>query len=498
MAFVQNFPFFTIIMTLSSGVFCSVFKGKKSRYFTITILSLVFIMSLMVLAFAVTSKDSYNYMMGHFPAPWGNEIRIGVLEGLFASAFSGIMLFSILGGLKEIKEDVEPTKVNLFYILTLLLMSSLLAIVYTNDLFNAYVFVEINTIAACALVLIRYRSGKALVATIRYLFMSLLGSGLFLLGISTLYDLTGHLLMQNIAESVALVYETGSYTFPLGVTIALFSMGLAIKSACFPFHSWLPPVYEHSTIAATTILSSIVSKSYIFLLIKIFYRVIGIDIIFESGASDILFIFGSIGIIFGSVKALKTKDLKEMLAYSSVGQIGYIFLGIGFGTELGLVAACIYILAHAITKPLLFVATGGLMKVSNNSRHFHALQGAGLRDKWAGFAFLIGALSMIGIPFFAGFNAKILLTMSAIEFTSLKMIVALAALAISTVLNALYFIPLLFVLFRRPKDDTYVTKYDKGVAYKVSLIGFILCNFVVGVFGAPLFKMLQDGFAMFK
>ncbi len=497
MEFVQNFPFFTIIMTLSSGVICSLLKGKKAKYFGLSVLVVVFILSLMTLLFVVSTNEAYNYMMGHFPAPWGNEIRVGVLEGIFATAFSGIMILSLLGGLKEVEDDVEHSKINLYYSLALLLMSSLLALVYTNDLFTSYVFVEINTIASCSLVMIRYKSGKALVATVRYLFMSLLGSGLFLIGTSIIYDLTGHLLMQNIQESVQVLFETGAYVFPLGVTMALFSMGLAIKSACFPFHSWLPDVYQHSTIASTTILSSIVSKGYIFLLIKIFYRMIGIENIFSSGATDILFIFGLIAMIFGSVKAMKKKDLKEMLAYSSVAQIGYIYLGIGLGTEIGLVAACLQILAHAITKPLLFVATGGIMRVSNGKKDFKSIQGAGFRDVWAGIAFVIGSLSMIGIPFFAGFSAKALLTVSAIEFESLKMFAALIVLAISTVLNAFYYIPVLFVLFTNKKNSE-STESRKTLSYKFSIIGFIVLNFMLGVFGGQFNEMLQNGISMFK
>ncbi len=498
MAFVQNFPFFTIVMTLSSGVICSVLKGKKARYFALTILFLTLLMSLCVLGYAVTSNEAYNYMMGHFPAPWGNEIRVGILEAVFACAFSVIMLFSLWGGLKEIEEDVEHSKVNLYFAVALMLMSSLLTLVYTNDIFTSYVFVEINTIAACALVMIRYRSGKALVATIRYLFMSLLGSGLFLIGISLIYDLTGHLLMQNIQASVALLAQSGSYAFPLAVTIALFSMGMAIKSACFPFHSWLPDVYDHSTIASSTILSSIVSKGYIFLLIKIFYRVIGIEYIFNSGATDILFLFGLCAMILGSLKALRIRDLKRMLAYSSIAQIGYIFLGIGLGTELGLIAACFHILAHAITKPLLFVATGGIMRVSGNQKNYNAIQGAGYRDKLAGLAFIVGALSMIGIPFFAGFNAKVLLSSAAIEFASYKMVASLLVIAISTVLNALYFIPVLYILYTHPKEELYEKKTKKPWLYKLSILGFIALNFIVGIFGSLFYSLLQNGFAMFK
>ena len=125
--------------------------------------------------------------MGHFPAPWGNEIRAGVLEGLTATVFGVVMLLSVAGGMDHTYEDVEGTKLNLFFIMIDMMLSSLLALIYTNDLFTAYVFVEINTIAGCGLIMIRQK-GRSLSAAIRYMIMSQLGSGLFLIGLSLLYE----------------------------------------------------------------------------------------------------------------------------------------------------------------------------------------------------------------------------------------------------------------------------------------------------------------------
>ena len=195
--------------------------------------------------------------IGHFPAPWGNEIRAGILEAGTALFFCVIMLLSMLGGRKKLQEEVVESKHNMYYILVNLLLSSLLALVYTNDLFTAYVFVEINTIAACGLIMIR-QNGRTIEAAVRYMIMSLLGSGLLLLGICMLYDLTGHLLMSNIKEAVQGILADGTYEVPLLVTITLMSVGLAIKSALFPFHAWLPDAYGYSTVSSAAILSSLV------------------------------------------------------------------------------------------------------------------------------------------------------------------------------------------------------------------------------------------------
>ncbi len=499
MALVQNFPFLSIILSLSGGVVCSVLKGKNARNYCLFVLGVILIFSLSTLGYVLRTGEAYNYMMGHFPAPWGNEIRVGVLECLMASVFSAVMMLSLLGGMHHIFEDCEKTKVNFYFTMVCLLTSSLLALVYTNDLFTGYVFVEINTIASCALVMVRYRSGKALVATTRYLIMSLLGSGLFLIGITILYDLTGHLLMQNIAQSVAMLFATGTYAFPLAVIICLFSMGLAIKSACFPFHTWLPDAHGNATVSSSAILSGLVLKGYIFLLIKIFYRVIGMEFIFQDKATNVLFVFGILAMILGSLKAMREQDLKRMLAYSSVAQIGYVYLGIGLGTTAGLTAACLQIIVHAITKPMLFITAGGFMDVSGGSKQFRDLQGAGYRDRLGGLAFVVGALSMIGIPFFAGFVSKVLLTTASIEYASLKTIIALATLAISTLLNACYYIPAMLTLFTHPKEDRFGSKPIKlHRSYIVALVVLIVFNFAVGIFSQPLTEAIQSGIAMFR
>ena len=189
MDFIRNFPFFSIILCMFSGIISSVLDGKKARNICFACVSVVMVLSAAVLFYTVKTGTAFTYMMGHFPAPWGNEIRAGILEGVLATTFSVILLLSLVSAYHRTAEDIEETKLNLFYLLIDLLLSSLLAIIYTNDLFTAYVFVEINTIAACGLIMIR-QIGRTFGAALRYMVMSLIGSGLFLIGLSLLYTLS--------------------------------------------------------------------------------------------------------------------------------------------------------------------------------------------------------------------------------------------------------------------------------------------------------------------
>ena len=496
MAFVQNFPFLSILLSLFAGPVSSVLNGKWAKRLNLFVITLIGGMSAAVLIFVLGTGQEYVYTMGHFPAPWGNEIRVGILEAAMALFFCIIMFLCVIGGALERELEIEETKQNLYYIMVNLLLCSLLALIYTNDLFTAYVFVEINTISACGLIMIR-QVGRTIEAAVRYMIMSLLGSGLLLFGLCIMYDLTGHLLMSNIKESVSLLIQNGKYQIPLIVSIALMSVGLAIKSALYPFHAWLPDAYGYSTVSSAAILSSLVSKGYIFLLIKIIYRVIGFDIFNSTRIIDVLFVFGLMGMIFGSLSAIKEGDIRRMIAFSSVAQIGYIYMGFGMGTQAGMVASVFHILSHAATKSLLFIAAIGLTEVSGGSRKFIDLTGAGYRNKWAGVAFTAGSLSMVGVPLFSGFISKLLFAQAAVQVEG-KMLAALIVLGISTVLNAIYFMKTVIRIYTAAGDTPYpcITFKDMKV-HAVVLILFVILNVLLGVSSQPIVNMIEQGLAMF-
>ncbi|MCI9385218.1 MAG: sodium:proton antiporter [Lachnospiraceae bacterium] len=504
MEFIRNFPFFSILLSLGSGVLTSIMNRKVARFWNTFVLLAVTVMSAVLFVYMLGVGEPYTFMMGHFPAPWGNEIRAGVLEAGMALFFCIVMLLSMKGGEEHIDREIEDTKANLYYIMINLLLSSLLALIYTNDLFTAYVFVEINTISACGLIMIR-QSGRTIEAATRYMIMSSLGSGLLLMGLCVLYDITGHLLMSNIKQSIAYVYTQGIYNIPLVASIGMICVGLAIKSALYPFHTWLPDAYGYSTVSSAAILSSLVSKGYIFLLIKIFFRVVGFDIIVDSKIVNILFVFGLLGMIMGSVNAIMENDIRRMVAFSSVAQIGYIYMGLGLGTTFGIVASIFHVLSHASTKSLLFVAAAGLTDASGGSKRFEDLTGSGYRNPMAGIAFTMGACSMVGIPLFSGFISKLLFAEAAVQNSLSKMLPTLICLAISTVLNAIYFMKTVIRLYT-PKSRN-VKKTEAGEAaivsfrehplYNFTLILMIALNVLLGCCSQPIADWIISGINMF-
>ncbi len=497
MEFVQNFPFICIILSMFSAIVSFILPGKAAKYLHIGMVTAVLVLSAGTLAYVAGTGESYTFMMGQFPAPWGNEIRVGVLEALMAVIFCIIMLLSVFGGIAHVEREIQRSRKNLFYILLDLLLASLLALIYTNDLFTAYVFIEINTIAACGLIIVK-KEARTYVSAIRYMVMSLVGSGLFLIGLSLLYGITGHLLMTPAKEALEKIIAQGTYHVPLVVIMVLVVIGLGIKSGMYLFHTWIPDTYGYTTPTCSAILSSLVSKSYIFLMIKIFFRVVGFDSIISSHLVNIIFVLGLIGMIMGSVAAIKENDIRRMTAFSSVAQIGYIYMGIGLGTTAGVVAALFHIIVHGITKSQLFISIAGLSDVSDGKQDFHSLKGAGFRCKIAGAAYTAASLSMVGMPFFSGFVSKYLFASSAMTAGSGRLIAAWIVLGVSTILNTVYFMRTVITIYT-PVDEEMrkVHGISPSKTEQAAMAAMILLNVVVGVASTPIIRALESGLAMF-
>ena len=498
MAFVQNFPFFCILLTLITAVITSVIGRRKAIWVTTFLITAVTAMTVCVLAYTLSTGDSYVYMMGHFPAPWGNEIRIGVMEALMMTVFCFVMLFSFVGGMLPSIREIESTKYNIYCILVDLLLLALQALVYTNDLFTAYVFIEINTLAAAGLVMMRQK-GRNLVAGVRYMMMNLVGSSLFLFGIVILYTITGHLLMVNIRESVAALVATGEYKIPLTIVVAMVTVGLALKSALYPFEKWLPGAYSNATPSVAAMLSSLVSKGYIFLLIKFYVRVIGFDVICDMGILDILFILGMLGMIMGSVSAVRAKTTRLMIAYSSVAQIGYIFTAIGLRSEIGIICALWHSAAHAATKSMLFISCAEMDDACGGTHLRKHLKGAFYHSPLLALAFSLGAINLVGIPLLSVFMTKITLVQAAIDVGGRHMGLVLIAVAISTLLNAVYFLGTAVNLFTPTKEYDEVLKptVRKNPFTSVALVGMIVLNLAMGLLSQPILSALAEGLKNF-
>ena len=493
--FAYNIPFISIFLMMVMAIITPLVPNRNRLPEKLSCFAIGFvgILSAYLLYSLTVSGQSlnFNFPMGHFPAPWGNELRAGPLEAVLSLVFCTAMLLSLTGNFSSTAEDIAPSRRNIFCVLVNLLTASLLALTYTNDLFTAYVFIEINTIAACAIVAVKEGPETAR-AALRYLVMSLVGSGLVMIAICLLYDLTGHLLMQNMHRAIGELVATNRYMIPLTVSLALMTAGLEIKSALYPFASWLPDAHGSSTNASSAILSGLVLKGHIFTIIKIFYRVFGLEVIHLLRMDTAIFILGILAMIMGSVHALRQNNVKRMIAWSSVAQVGYIFLGVGLNTIAGVAAACLHIIVHACVKPMLFTAAGGLSNAAGHKKGLHALMGTFYVNVWAGLGLIAGAFSMMGIPGFAGFASKLSLTLASFDHNTI--VWSLTALAASSVLNALYYVPAVIVVLTHNKDaQKNFTAPAPTLSYKISMCIFLALNFYLGLFCVPLLRLITRG-----
>ncbi len=492
MSWWQNIPFILIMLPL---LFASVTAVLKPRYAQIMILlfpALSVVLSGILLWFLLGEGASFTYSMGAFGAPFGNELRAGAMEALLACAFSLIMLLSILGGWNRLHVQISGERRSLYCVMIMLLLSAMMAEIFTNDMFTAYVFIEIMTIAACALIAAKTR-GRTLFAATKYMIFNQLGSGLFLLGLSVIYCLTGNLLMSPVHEKIAGITAGGTYLNSLTLAAALITVGLAVKSALYPFHNWLPDAYASCTPASSAMLSSLISKTYIFLYIKIIVRAFGIDNFAALHLRPILMVCAAASIIMGSVDAIMEKKLRRMVAYSSVAQIGYIYLGIAIGTQAGICAAVFHMIAHAFAKSLLFLTGDRLIGASDGDAHFHELRGAGFRAPVCGAAFTVGALSIVGVPFLAGFASKLYLSEACMDLDPRWAVISLVVLAASTALNAAYFLITIVTLYRKP-PHAYEVRMHHHWYSNAALAAFAVVLIIIGLLGSDLFSIIQSGF----
>ena len=491
-SFSFNFPLFCIILSLVCAAVSSVLRGKAARILSLCLCFSVSLMSFALCAECVRMGGRTDYLMGHFPHPWGNELRFGPLEPFLCGMFSLIMLLSVLGGTQQLSRDLPKHKQNLYYVMTDLILVSILSLCYSNDLFTGYVFIEICTISSCGILMIR-EIGRTTLASVRYMIFSLIGSGLFLLGLILLYGITGHLLMPNLLESVKTVWASGSFRLPLLSSAALITIGLGVKSGLFPFHYWMPDTYGAATASSSAILSGLVSKGYIFFLIKIIYRVFGCDVFYASGIANILFVLGLAGMVVGSVSAMREENLFHMIAFSSAAQIGYIYMGIGISPELGITASLFHMLAHAVTKPMLFLSAAQL-QTATGRRTVKELRGSAGSFPLAAAVFIIGALSMIGFPATMGFVCKYYFAKAAFAASAVRMIPALIILAVSTCLNAVYFgRTIISVLTPGKETGSRRIRIGDNVPFAVSGIVLSALNLLWGLNPKLLYNLIDLG-----
>lgn len=379
-------------------------KTENSRYFAW--LGCFLVTGLMVAAsgFQLIQVEMYganSYDFGSWPRNVGIEHLADNFNAMLIFFVAAIAFVTMPYALTSVEKEISKVRIPTFYACFLLCLAGLIGMLSTNDLFNFFVFLEVSSLTSYAMVALG-KDKKALLAAFNYLIIGAIGATLYLLGVMFLYAQTGSLNFGEIAQSLAGL-EMNKLSLAAFIFIAV---GLMIKAGVHPLASWLPAAYAEAPSFVSGFMSGTATKVALFAFIKILFTLFGAQIIFEEIGFDIVLKFIALfAMFYGSIAAIYQTDVKRLLAYSSIANVGYIILGVALANQAGLTSAIFNLVAHGLAKTGAFLAIGILVMQAGGSSFKH-LGGLGKKMPFTMFLFIIFGLSLIGTPLTAGFIAK--------------------------------------------------------------------------------------------
>ena len=347
--------------------------------------------------------DTGLYHMGGWPTPIGIDLRLDALAILLLLAVS---LVGFAVALYSVDYMRRFSARGHFYSLFLLMVTGMNGVILAGDLFNLYVFLEVAAVASYSLVAFGC-AHEELEASFRYVVLGSLSSALILIAIALVYGITGTLNMAHMAGRIA---ETGMDA-PLLLAFGLFICGFSFKTALVPFHAWLPDAHPAAPAPVSAMLSGVLIKAIgIYVLARLVFNVFGVS----ESELGLLRWLGMLSMVVGGLLAAGQKDIKRLFAYSSISQVGFMVLGLGLGTPLGLVGALYHLVNHSMFKSLLFL-NAGAVEYATGTRNLKELGGLNRSLPVTGATSLIGSMSIAGVPPFNGFWSKLIIILACVE-----------------------------------------------------------------------------------
>lgn len=389
-----------------AGAFLTSIVGKKLKWFPDLMGSLTTLILLglsLITIRIVATQGVLVYSVGGWKLPIGIAL---VLDGLTVFMLVTVNLMAFFIAIYSINYMERFTSKWKFYTLFLLMVAGMNGVVITGDMFNLFVFLEIASVASYALVAFGTERHE-LEAAFKYAVMSIVGSLFILLGIVFLYSYTSTLNMADMANVLA---QKGMSNIVIMVSV-LFIMGFGLKAALVPFHAWLPDAHPSAPAPISAMLSGVLIKSLgVYTLCRFFYNIIGIN----SSLSLILMVLGALSMVIGVFLAIGQWDFKRLLAYHSISQIGYVILGIGLGTPLGIAGGLFHLFNHSVFKSLLFLNSGAV-EYATGTRDLKKMGGLMTKMPITGATSLIASMSIAGIPPFNGFWSKLIIIIACVQ-----------------------------------------------------------------------------------
>ena len=410
---------------------------------------------------------------GNFPPPFCINLVAGPVGVLLSAVIALVGLLVAIYAIGYIREG----DTGRYHTLYLLLLTGATGAVLTGDIFNLFVFFEILCISSYALVAyLGDRNGVE--AAVKYLVQGSVGTGMVLVGIALLYGQFGTLNMADIAGRVNSV-SPASVFVPLVLLVA----GFGVEAAIFPLNAWLPDAHSSAPSSISAILSGIAIKVGVYAMARVIFTMFGASELFPS-----LMVVGLLTLFVGEMSAFAQGDIKRMLAYSSIGQIGLIAFALGLGTLHGLSGGMFQVVSHALSKSLLFLAVG-YMIYRTGSMEISSLEGMGRRMPLTSLAFVVGAFSLVGFPPFVGFPSKFMIVKAAVENGGLSTVLVAVAL-VGTVIEGAYFLKVVQVMYF--KGGRELKREEAPATALVPIFVLVLMVLVLGVYPRPMVEVLDS------
>ncbi|MBC8240660.1 MAG: monovalent cation/H+ antiporter subunit D family protein, partial [Alphaproteobacteria bacterium] len=362
------------------------------------------------LAYMTFHHGAISYHMGGWAPPWGIEYVVDSANAFILLLVSAIATVVLVFAPASVAKEIRPGRQHLFYCMFVLCLTGLLGIAVTGDAFNVFVFLEISSLSSYALIAMGGQR-KALTAAFQYLIMGTIGATFFLIGVGLLYMMTGTLNMADMQARIPALQDSR----PVLAAFAFITVGLALKAALFPLHLWLPNAYAYAPSAVSAFMAATATKVSLYVLLRFTFTIFGAKFAFlDLPLHWVLLVPAVIAMFAGSFSAIFQRDIKRMLAYSSVAQIGYITLGISLASSAGITAALIHIFNHGLMKAALFCAMGCIFYRVGATR-IEQMAGLGRQMPWTTTAIVAAGLSLLGVPLTAGFISKWYLVQAALQ-----------------------------------------------------------------------------------
>lgn len=483
----QNLPALQVVVPLLGAPVCFLlWRFHRAGWILATAISWACLAMSITLVIEVWDGSELAYKFGGWAPPWGIEYRVDQLNAMVLLLVSLVAAVVLPYSWRSIEKEIEPTQRPLFYTSLLLCLAGLLGITITGDAFNLFVLLEISSLATYNLISMG-RDRRALTASFQYLIMGTIGATFILIGVGILYALTGTLNMADLSTRIAALGESRALQAAFGFLV----VGIGLKLAMFPLHLWLPNAYTYAPSAVSAFVAATATKVAVYVLIRFFYTIFGGSFSFSAMHVQWLLLPVSLfAIVFTSIVAMFQHNIKRMLAYSSVAQIGYMLLGISLLNVSGLTAALVHLFNHGLMKGALFLAMGALAwRLGDTS--FKNLAGVGRRMPWTMGAFVVGGLSIIGIPGTAGFISKWYLIVAALEKDWWPVIVVILVASLIAVVYIWRVVEIAFVS-ESPKNNVAVSEAPLSLLAPTWILAF--SNIYVGV-NSSIISQLATGAA---